>query len=322
MTFISGQWLWLAVLPVAWAQAQAPYPSKPVRIIVPFVAGGPTDVHSRWAAQQLNLALGQAMVVDNRGGAGGIIGTEMVARAPADGYTLLGGNPGPLTIAPSVRRQLPYDPVRDFAPVTLIAKSQSCICVHPGLPAKDVQELVALAKSRPGRLNYASPGMGTVGHFGVEYLSYLTGMRMNMIPYKGAGPYVIDLIAGQIDMAFVQVAQAAPHVQAGKLKAVGTTGTQRSPLLAGVPTADEQGVKGFSSYNWNGILAPAGTPKAIIDRLHAVLSKPLHAPETRDTLQAQGFDVAGDSPGEFAAFIKSETERWAKVGQAAGIKPE
>ena len=311
----------LALAAACGAQAQT-YPAKPVRIVVPFAAGGPTDVHSRWAAQQLNAALGQAMVVDNRGGAGGIIGTEMVAKAAPDGYTLLGGNPGPLTIAPSIRKQLPYDPVKDFTAITLIAKSQSCLCVHPSVPAKNVKEFVALAKSKPGRINYASPGVGTVGHFGVEYLSYLTGIRMNMVPYKGAGPYVVDLIAGQIEMAFVQVAQAAPHVQAGRMRALGTTGTERSPLLANVPTAEEQGVKGFSSYNWNGILAPAGTPKAIVDRIHAVLSKPLQTPETRDNLQAQGFDVAGDGPAEFAAFIRMETERWAKVGKAAGIKPE
>jgi tripartite-type tricarboxylate transporter receptor subunit TctC len=315
--------MWLALLPaVAFAQGAVNYPTKAVRIIVPFAAGGPTDTHSRWAAQQLNAALGQPMVVDNRGGAGGIIGTEMAAKSPPDGYTLLGGNPGPLTIAPSIRKQLPYDALKDFVPITLIAKSQSCICVHPSLPVKNVKEFVALAKSKPGRINYATPGVGTVGHFGVEYLAYMTGIKMNMVPYKGAAPYVIDLIAGQIDMAFVQVAQAAPHVHAGRMKALGTTGTQRSPLLANVPTADEQGVKGYSSYNWNGILAPAGTPKAIVDRIHAVLSKPLHTPETRDALQAQGFDVAGDGPDEFAAFMKAETERWAKVGKAAGIKPE
>ncbi|HEY9445870.1 MAG TPA: tripartite tricarboxylate transporter substrate binding protein [Burkholderiales bacterium] len=311
----------LALIPAA-ASAQAGYPNKPIRIVVPFAAGGPTDTHSRWAAQQLNAALGQSVVVDNRGGAGGIIGTEMAAKGAPDGYTLLGGNPGPLTIAPSIRKHLPYDPLKDFAPITLIAKSQSCICTHPSMPAKNVKEFVALAKSKPGHINYATPGVGTVGHFGVEYLAYMTGIKMNMVPYKGAAPYVIDLIAGQIDMAFVQVAQAAPHVKQGKLKALGTTGTQRSPLLPDAPTAEEQGVKGFSSYNWNGILAPAGTPKAIVDRIHAVLSKPLHTPQTREQLQAQGFDVAGDGPAEFAAFMKTETERWAKVGKAAGIKPE
>ena len=311
----------LALSSATLAVAQT-FPTKPIRIIVPFAAGGPTDTHSRWAGQQINAALGQPVVVDNRGGAGGIIGTELAAKSAPDGYTLLGGNPGPLTIAPSIRKQLPYDPLKDFVPITLIAKSQSCICTHPSMPAKTVKEFVALAKSKPGRINYATPGVGTVGHFGVEYLAYMTGIKMNMVPYKGAAPYVIDLIAGQIDMAFVQVAQAAPHVKAGKLKALGTTGLQRSPLLPDVPTADEQGVKGFSSYNWNGILAPAGTPKAIVDRIHAVLSKPLHTPETREHLQAQGFDVAGDGPAEFAAFMKAETERWAKVGKAAGIKAE
>jgi tripartite-type tricarboxylate transporter receptor subunit TctC len=298
------------------------YPAKPIRIIVPFAAGGPTDTHSRWAGNQMNAAFGQPVVIDNRGGAGGIIGTELAAKSPPDGYTLLGGNPGPLTIAPSVRRQLPYDPVRDFTPITLIAKSPSCICVHPSLPARNLKEFAALAKSRPGKINYGTPGMGTVGHFGVEYLTSLLGVKLNMIPYKGAGPYVIDLMAGHIELAFVQIAQSAPLVQIGKLRALGVTASERSPLLPDVPTAQEQGLKGYTSYNWNGILAPAGTPKAIVDQIHAVLSKPLHTPETRNQLQAQGFDVAGDGPAEFAAFIKAETERWAKVGQSAGIPKE
>lgn len=310
-----------AALP-AGAHAQGQYPVKAIRIIVPFAAGGPTDVHSRWAANEMNAAFGHPVVVDNRGGAGGIIGTEMVAKAPPDGYTLVGGNPGPLTIAPSIQKKMPYDPVKDFAPITLIAKSPSCMCVHPSMPAKNLKEFVALAKTKPGRINYATPGAGTVGHFGVEFFASMAGIKMTMVPYKGAGPYVIDLMAGHIDFAYVQIAQAAPLVQTGKLKAIGVTATKRSPLLPDVPTGEEQGFKGFSSYNWNGILAPANTPKPVIDRIHAVLSKPLNTPETRKNLEAQGFEVAGDGPAEFAAFIKAETERWAKVGRNAGIQQE
>jgi tripartite-type tricarboxylate transporter receptor subunit TctC len=298
------------------------YPSKPIRIIVPFAAGGPTDVHSRWAGQQLNAALNQPVVIDNRGGAGGVIGTELAAKSPPDGYTLLGGNPGPLTIAPSVRKQMPYDTVKDFVAITLIAKSASCVCVHPSLPAKNLKEFISFAKARPGKLNYGSPGVGTVGHFGVEYLTALAGIKMNMIPYKGAGPYVIDLMAGHIEFAFVQIAQAAPLVQQGRLRMLAFTGTARSPMMPDIPTAQEQGLKGFSSYNWNGILAPAGTPKSIVDQIHAVLSKPLQSPETRKQLEAQGFEPAGEGPAEFAAFMKAETERWAKVGASAGIAKE
>jgi len=311
----------LACFTASAALAQT-YPSKPIRIVVPFAAGGPTDVHSRWAGQQLNAAFGQPVVVDNRGGAGGVIGTEMVAKSAPDGYTLVGGNPGPLTIAPSVHKKLPYDPIKDFAPITLIAKSASSLCVHPSMPAKNLQQFIALAKSKPGHINYGTPGVGTVGHFATEYLSSLAGIKLNMVPYKGAAVYVIDLMGGNLDVALVQIAQAKPLVQQGKLRALAQTGTKRSPLLSDVPTVQEQGIKGYSSYNWNGILAPAGTPKPIIDRIHAVLSKPLHTPETRQQLEALGFEVAGEGPEEYAAFIREETARWAKVGKMAGIKPE
>ena len=306
----------LAVSQAAWGQS---YPTKPIRIIVPFAAGGPTDTHSRWAGNQITAALGQQVIVDNRGGAGGIIGTEAAAKAAPDGYTLLGGNPGPLTIAPSVRKTLGYAPLKDFAPITLIARSASCMCVHPSVPAKGIQEFIALAKASPGRINYATPGIGTVGHLGTELFATVAGIKMNMVPYKGAALYLIDLLAGTVDFAYVQIFQATPHVRAGKLRALGVTARERSPLLPDVPTAAEQGVTGFSSYNWNGILAPTGTPKAIIDQLHAVLSKPLSNPATRKQLEDVGYEVAGDGPAEFAAFIRSETEKWGNVAKKAGI---
>jgi tripartite-type tricarboxylate transporter receptor subunit TctC len=309
----------LAVCAHAGAQA---YPTKPIRFIVPFPPGGPTDTHSRWAAHQLNIAFGQPVVVENRAGAGGIIGTEAVAKAAADGYTLLGGNPGPLTIAPSLRKQLGYDPVRDFAPITLIARSASAWCIHPSVPAKGLKEFIALAKSRPGAINYATPGVGTVGHLAIENFSTLAGIRMTHVPYKGAALYTVDLIAGNIDFAQIQIFQAAPLIHGGKLRALGVTALTRSALLPEVPTAQEQGLKGYSSYNWNGVLAPAGTPRPVIDRVHAILSKPLHDADTRKQMEAIGYEVAGDGPGEYAAFIKAETEKWAKVAKAAGIQPE
>jgi len=309
----------LACAPGTWAQG---YPVKPIRLIVPFPPGGPTDTHSRWAAQQLNVAFGQPVVVENRAGAAGVIGTETVAKAAADGYTLLGGNPGPLTIAPSVRKQLGYDPIRDFAPITLIARSASCMCIHPSIPAKSLKEFIALAKASPGKINYATPGVGTVGHLAIESFATLAGIRMTHVPYKGAALYTMDLIAGNMDFAQIQIFQAAPHVRAGKLRALAVTAVVRSPLLPEVPTGAEQGLKGFSSYNWNGILAPTGTPKAIIDRIHAVLSKPLTNPEIRKQMETIGYEVSGDGPAEYAAFIKSEIEKWAKVAKAAGIQPE
>lgn len=309
----------LAVVQGAFAQS---YPVKPIRLIVPFPPAGPTDTHSRWAAQQLNLAFGQSVIVENRAGAGGVIGTEIVAKAAPDGYTLLGGNPGPLTIAPSLRKQLGYDPVRDFAPITLIARNASAWCVHPSVPAKGLREFVALAKASPGKINYATPGVGTVGHLAIEHLATLTGIKMNHVPYKGAALYTVDLLAGNMDFAQIQIFQAAPYVRDGRLRALGVTAVARSPLLPDVPTAQEQGVKGYSSYNWNGVLAPAGTPRAVIDRIHGVLSKSLTNPEIRKQMETIGYEVAGDGPAEYAAFIKAETEKWAKVARAAGIKPE
>jgi tripartite-type tricarboxylate transporter receptor subunit TctC len=270
----------------------------------------------------LNVAFGQPVVVENRAGAAGIIGTEAVAKAAPDGYTLLGGNPGPLTIAPGIRKQLAYDPVRDFAPITLIARSASAWCVHPSVPAKGLKEFVALAKARPGTINYATPGVGTVGHLAIEHFTTLAGIRMNHVPYKGAALYTVDLLAGNMDFAQIQIFQAAPYVREGKLRALGVTAVARSPLLPDVATAQEQGLKGYSSYNWNGVLAPAGTPRVVIERIHAVLSKPLTNPDTRKQMEAVGYEVSGEGPVEYAAFIKAEIEKWARVAKAAGIQPE
>ena len=309
----------LALAPALLAQG---YPVKPIRMIVPFPPGGPTDTHSRWAAQQLNVAFGQPVVVENRAGAAGIIGTEAAAKAAPDGYTLLGGNPGPLTIAPSLRKQLGYDPIKDFTAITLITRNASAWCVHPSVPAKGYKDFVALAKARPGMINYATPGVGTVGHLAIEHFSTLAGIKMNHVPYKGAALYTVDLLAGNMDFAQIQIFQAAPYVRDGRLRALGVTSTARSPLLPDVPTAHEQGLKGYSSYNWNGVLAPAGTPRAVVDRIHAVLTKHLTNSETRKQMESLGNEVAGEGPSEYAAFIKAETEKWAKVARSAGIQPE
>lgn len=295
------------------------YPAKPVRIIVPFAPAGPTDNQARWAAQQLTVALGQQFLVENRGGAGGVPGTEAVVRSAPDGYTLLAGNPGPLTISPSVRNQMPYDTLRDLAPIVLIARSASCICLHPSLPAKNVKEFVALAKARPGQINYGSPGVGTVGHLASELFAFQAGVKLNHIPYKGAAQYTVDLIAGNIELAINQFAISAPLVKAGKVRCLGATSRERSPLLPEVPTIAEQGIKDFESYNWNGILAPTGTPPAIINRIADIISKQLATPEGRALYSGQGHEASGITTTAYADFLKSETEKWAKVARAAKI---
>jgi len=305
-----------------WDSRAQNYPVKPIRIIVPFVPGGPTDIQARWAAQQLNTAFGQPVIVDNRGGAGGVPGTEAVVKSAPDGYTLLAGNPGPLTIAPSVRAQMPYDTLRDLAPIFLIAKTASCLCIHPSLPVKGVKDFVALAKARPGKINYGSPGVGTVGHLATELFATQAGIKLNHVPYKGAAQYTIDLIAGHIELAIIQFAGCAPLLREGRLRAIGATSLNRTPLLPDLPTVAEQGIKGFVSYNWNGVLAPAGTPGAVISRIHAVLAKQLASPEGQQLFLSQGHEPGGDGPGEYSAFIRAEIEKWSKVAKAAGIKQE
>lgn len=303
------------------AHAQS-YPSRVVRVIVPFVPGGPTDVQGRWAAQQLTNALGQTFIVDNRGGGGGVPGTEAVVRAAPDGYTLLAGNPGPLTVSPSVNAKMPYDTLRDLAPIFLIARTASCLCIHPSVPVKGVKDFVALAKAQPGRINYGSPGVGTVGHFATELFATQAGIKMNHVPYKGAAQYTIDLIAGHIEIAIIQFAGCAPLLQANKLRAIGATSEKRTPLLPNLPTVAEQGLSGFVSYNWNGMLAPAKTPREIINRVHDVLSKQLATPEHRDTFVNQGHEVSGLGPDDYASFIRVEIEKWARVAKAAGINKQ
>jgi tripartite-type tricarboxylate transporter receptor subunit TctC len=301
------------------AMAQ-PYPAKAIRMIVPFAPGGPTDVQGRWAAQQLNAAFGQPVIVDNRGGGGGVPGTEAVVKAAPDGYTLLAGNPGPLTISPSVNPKLPYDTLRDLVPIMLIAKSASCLAIHPSLPTKGVKEFTALAKSKPGMINYGSPGVGTVGHLATELFATQVGIQLNHVPYKGAALYTIDLIAGHIQLAIIQFAGCAPLLKERRLRAIGATSEKRTHLLPNLPTVAEQGVPGFVSYNWNGVLAPAGTPKAVITRIHDVLSKQLATREGQELYLSQGHEPGGGDPEEFAAFIRAEIQKWAKVAKAANIR--
>jgi tripartite-type tricarboxylate transporter receptor subunit TctC len=308
----------LTSLVVGAAFAQ-PYPAKPVRIVVPFPPAGPTDNQARWAAQQLTAAFGQQVIVENRPGAGGVPGTEAVVRSQPDGYTLLAGNPGPLTIASSVRANLSYDTLRDLVPIILIARSASCLCAHPSLPARNVKELVALARAQPGRINFGTPGVGTVGHLATEFFASQAGIRLNHVPYKGAAQYTVDLIAGNIEIALNQFAISAPLVKAGRLRCLGATSRTRSPLLPDVPTIAEQGIRDFESYNWNGVLAPAGTPQAIVTRIHDVIAKSLATPEARALYTGQGHEPGGLGMDAYADFLRAETEKWAKVAAAAKI---
>jgi len=298
------------------------YPAKAVRIIVPFAPGGPTDIQARWAGQQLNAALGQAFIIDNRGGAGGVSGTEMVVKAAPDGYTLLAGNPGPLTIAPSVRAQMPYDTLRDLAPIMLIARSASCICVHPSLPVKGVKDFTAFAKARPGKINYGSPGVGTVGHLATELFATQAGVKLNHVPYKGAALYTIDLLAGHIELAIIQFAGCAPLLQQGKLRALGATSQKRTPLLPDLPTIAESGLAGFDAPAWNGVLVPARTPRPVITQLHAEIVKDLKLPDVLERITALGFEPVGSTPEEFGVFLKAELAKWAKVAKELGAKAE
>jgi len=296
------------------------YPNRTTKIIVPFVAGGPTDVQARWAAQQLNMALGQTYIVENRVGGGGVPGVESVVKSPADGYTLLAGNPGPLTVAPGVKTNMPYQTSKDLAPIMLIARTASCLSIHPSVPANNVKEFVAYVNANPGKVNYGSPGVGTVGHLSIELFSYQAGIKINHIPYKGAAQFQNDLIAGHIQLAQIQLANCIPLLKQGKIKTIGLTADKRNALAPEIPTIAEQGLPGFQSYNWNGLLAPAGTPSAIITKLYTTLNKQLATKENQELFTSQGFEPSNFTPEEFANFIQLETEKWAKIAKQADIK--
>lgn len=303
-----------------WAFAQS-YPTRPIRMIVAYPPGGGTDIVGRMIAQKLSENLGQTVVVDNRGGATGNIGTELAARATPDGYTLLMGNVAPNAINVSLFKKLPYDPVKDFAPVSLAAVTPNILVVQPSLPVKTVKDLIALAKSKPGTLNFPSAGIGSSSHLAGEMLKTMAGIDMVHVPYKGGGPALIALLSGQVQIMFATLPAAMPHVKSGKLRPVAVTTSRRSQALPELPTIAESGVPGYEAATWYGLLAPAGTPKAIVGRLHAEIVKIL-ATDTRQLLMAQGFEPAGSSPSEFASYIKTEIVKWAKVIKDAGIRPE
>jgi tripartite-type tricarboxylate transporter receptor subunit TctC len=304
------------------AQSQGPsYPVRPVRIIVPQSAGGSTDVVARVVAQRLTDALGQAVIVDNRPGAGSVNGTEAVAKAPPDGYTLL-AVAGSHTINPNLRRNLPFDTVKDFAPVTQMAALPHILVVHPSLPAKTAKELTALLKARPGQINYASSGIATSTHMAAELFKHMTGTDMVNVPYKGGAPAMVAMITGECQVNFATISTALPQIRAARLRALAVTTARRSVAAPEYPTLEESGVRGYRHSSWVGLLAPAATPAPVIARLHAETVKTVKTPEVSAVLLRDGLEPVGDTPKEFGEFIREEIARWAKVVKAAGIKPE
>lgn len=320
-TCLLGLLLMVSTTAAIAAQPAVNYPSKPIRIVVPQSAGGSTDLTARLVAQKLAEALGQSVVVDNRPGAGSIIGTDIVAKAPPDGYTLL-VVASSITLNPSLHKKLPFDPVRDLAPVTQLSAFPNMLVVHPAVPVKSVQELIALAKSRPGQINYGSSGTGTGTHLSAELFKYMTGVDMVHVPYKGGGPAVIALLGGQVQLNFATIPSVLLHVRAGKLRAVAVTTVRRSPAAPEVPTIAESGVPGYDHGPWNGMLAPAKTPKAVIARLNAEAARIVHMPEAKAVLVHEGAEPVGNTPEQFAAIIRTETAKWEKVIKAAGIKAD
>ncbi len=321
----TGRPLALCVLTAASTLACAAdtaYPSRPIRMVIPFAPGASNDITARLIAPKLSDALGQSVVVDNRGGAGGVLGADLVAKSQPDGYTLLMGSPGPLTVNPALLPNLPYQPKRDFVPVTLLAIVPSILEVNPALPVKSVQELIALARATPGKLNYASAGVGSVPHLAGELFKLLAKVEIVHVPYKGSSPAITDLMGGQVSMFFDNMASAVPYVKAGRLRALAITSPKRSAVMPDLPTMIEGGVPGYEAYSWNGVVAPAGTPTTAVKRLAAEIAAVLASPEIREKMKGLGAEVVASSPAEFASFMEKESAKWGRVVREANIKPE
>ena len=297
------------------------YPSKPVRIVVPYAAGGPLDDVARYVGQKLNPKWGQPVLVDTRGGSGGAVGAELVSKSPPDGYTLLLGNGGPMTVYPHLRRKPVYDPERAFEPVTWVLTSPMLLVVHPSTPIRSVRDLVRIAKQKPGALTYASAGIGNLQHLSMELLQTMSGIRMVHVPYKGAAPAFVDLIAGQVDVMFANIVGALPQVKAGRLRAVAVSSARPSAAAPGVASIAEA-YPAFDMTAWMGIFAPAGTPKDLVASIHRDLASVLLLPETKQRLAEQGADVVAQGPAELSAFMKKESAVFAKIIKDAGIPQE
>lgn len=304
------------------ADAQTTYPARTIRFIVPFTPGGSADIFARPIAQKMSESMGQQVVVENRPGSGGVIGTEAAAKAGPDGYTMMMGLTANVAVNPALYPKLRYDPLRDFAPVTLIASAPYVLVVPPSLPARNVKELVGLARSRPGDLAYVSLGSGSMGHLSGELLASMARVKLLHVPYKTLGQAITDLMTGQVQLLFLGIASAQPHVRSGRLRAIAVSGAKRSPALPQVPTVSDSGVKGFEVTGWYGAFVPAGTPQDIIARLNKEIVRALSLPDVRDRLSGEGAELVGNSPREFDAFIRSEIAKWAEVVKLSGAKAE
>jgi len=311
--------LLLACLPLAAAAQANGFPDKPIRIVVPFPPGGATDAAARLVAVKMGEHWGQPVVVDNRAGAGGNVGSDLVAKAPADGYTLVMGVTGSHAINTSLYSRMPYDPVADFVAISQVAVVPNVLVVHPSVPAKNLAELVALANKEPGKLNYASLGNGTAAHLGMEMLKSEAGVDITHVPYKGSAPAVSDLLAGQVQMMVDGLPSALPHVKAGKLRAIALTSLHRAPSLPGLPTIAET-YPGFYADAWSGLFAPRGTPQPVVDKLSAEVQRILKLPDVREKLMALGAEPVGSTQAEFTAHVKREIDKWAKVVRTSGAK--
>jgi len=301
--------------------ASDPYPTKPIRLISPFAPGGGNDTLSRGLAQVMTKNIGQSVIVENRPGANTIIGMELVSKAPPDGYAVIMTSSS-LAINAALYRKLPYDSARAFAPVTLIASSPQFVLVHPSLPVKSIRELIAFAKSRPGELLYPVSGVGNISHLAGELFNLLAGVKLVAVPYKGAAPGLTDLIAGRLSVGFNSALGVMPHIKTGRLRVLAVTVQTRLPSMPSIPTVAEAGVPGFEASTWYGILAPAETPNAVVQRLSAEFVRALNNEEVKSSLTAQGLDVVGSTPEQFADYIRTEMVKWAKVVKAAGMKIE
>ena len=306
----------------AAASAADVYPAKPVRIVVPFPPGGPADALARTIGDKLQAAMGQPVVVDNRPGAGGNIGMELVAKSPPDGHTLALAPAGNLTVNPSLYRNVPYDVARDFAPVTVIAAVPNVLAINPQVPAKDVAELIAYAKANPGKLNFASPGAGSGAHLAGELFKSSAGVEMVHVPFNGIAPAVTAVVAGDVQVMFAAAPSAMPQVTAGKLRALGVASPKRMAAAPALPTLDESGLPGFDVTSWYSIVAPAATPPAVIERLQREIAKALELPDVKAKLAGLGAEAVGNTPADFSAMIRSETAKWGKIVRDANIKPE
>lgn len=309
--------LLVALLP-AVASAQDSYPARPVRVVVGLAPGGGTDIQARLFAQKLSESMNRTFVVENRPGAGGTIAYALVAKSPPDGYTLLGVTSG-YTITPAIYAKLPYDPLKDFAPISLVAQAPFLLVVHPALPVKSVRDLLALARAKPGGLDSASAGLGSSTHMALEMFKALSGVKIAHIPYKGTGPALVDVMAGQVHMLFGNVLSTLGYVKAGRLRALAVTTVARSAVLPELPTITESGLPGYENSTWHGWLAPAGTPPAILSRLNAELVKSAKAPDLQEKLAADGGEGVGSTPEQFSRHLVTEIARWRKVVKEAGV---